>query len=76
MADIYPVGVMMSHMLTDRGVVAIFGMPSVHNQDMCRGIGEAGIRHILARHEQGAGFMADGDARAGGKPELSCGHEL
>src|SRR5262245_27967186 len=26
------------------------------------------VRHILARHEQGAGFMADGAARATGQP--------
>jgi acetolactate synthase-1/2/3 large subunit len=29
---------------------------------------EPGIRHVLARDEQGAGFMADGYARATGKP--------
>jgi len=34
---------------------------------MYRGIEEAGITHVLARHEQGAGFMADGYARATGK---------
>jgi 5-guanidino-2-oxopentanoate decarboxylase len=28
----------------------------------------AGIRHIGVRHEQGAGFMADGYARVSGKP--------
>ncbi|MDP5358715.1 MAG: thiamine pyrophosphate-binding protein, partial [Paracoccaceae bacterium] len=28
-------------------------------------------RHILARHEQGAGFMADGYARATGKPGVA-----
>ena len=29
------------------------------------------IRHVLTRHEQGAGFMADGYARASGRPALS-----
>ncbi len=62
-----PLGAQISHMLKDRGVDTIFGIPGVHNQEMYRGIEEAGIRHVLARHEQGAGFMADGFARATGK---------
>lgn len=66
-----PLGAQISHMLKDRGVDVIFGIPGVHNQEMYRGIEEAGIRHILARHEQGAGFMADGYARATGKPGVA-----
>jgi acetolactate synthase-1/2/3 large subunit/5-guanidino-2-oxopentanoate decarboxylase len=62
-----PLGAQISHMLKDRGVDTIFGIPGVHNQEMYRGIEEAGIAHVLARHEQGAGFMADGFARATGK---------
>ncbi|WP_424433190.1 5-guanidino-2-oxopentanoate decarboxylase [Planktotalea sp.] len=54
-------------MLKARGVDVIFGIPGVHNVEMYRGIEEAGITHVLARHEQGAGFMADGYARATGK---------
>ncbi|MCF2904496.1 thiamine pyrophosphate-dependent enzyme [Octadecabacter sp. CECT 8868] len=61
-----PLGAQISHMLKDRGVDTIFGIPGVHNQEMYRGIEEAGITHVLARHEQGAGFMADGYARATG----------
>lgn len=61
-----PLGAQISHMLKDRGVEVIFGIPGVHNQEMYRGIEEAGLTHILARHEQGAGFMADGYARATG----------
>ncbi len=63
-----PLGAQISHMLHDRGVDVIFGIPGVHNQEMYRGIQEAGITHVLARHEQGAGFMADGYARATGRP--------
>jgi len=29
---------------------------------------KSNVAHIQARHEQGAGFMADGYARVGGKP--------
>lgn len=61
-------GAQISHMLKDRGVSVVFGIPGVHNQEMYRGIEEAGLTHILARHEQGAGFMADGYARATGRP--------
>lgn len=66
-----PLGAQISHMLKSRGVDTIFGIPGVHNQEMYRGIEEAGIRHLLARHEQGAGFMADGYARASGRPGVA-----
>ncbi|MEM8577547.1 MAG: 5-guanidino-2-oxopentanoate decarboxylase [Pseudomonadota bacterium] len=66
-----PLGAQISHMLKDRGVDVIFGIPGVHNQEIYRGIEEAGITHVLARHEQGAGFMADGYARATGKPGVA-----
>ena len=61
-------GAQISHQLKSRGVEVIFGIPGVHNQELYRGIEESGLRHILARHEQGAGFMADGYARATGRP--------
>jgi acetolactate synthase-1/2/3 large subunit/5-guanidino-2-oxopentanoate decarboxylase len=69
--DAKPLGAQISHMLKERGVDVIFGIPGVHNQEMYRGIEEAGIQHVLARHEQGAGFMADGYARATGKPGVA-----
>ena len=52
MQETRPLGAQISHMLKNRGVDVIFGIPGVHNQEMYRGIEEAGIRHILARHEQ------------------------
>lgn len=66
-----PLGAQISHMLKSRGVEVIFGIPGVHNQELYRGIEEAGITHVLARHEQGAGFMADGYARATGRPGVA-----
>ncbi|WP_372885133.1 5-guanidino-2-oxopentanoate decarboxylase [Shimia sp.] len=66
-----PLGAQLSHMLKARGIDTIFGIPGVHNVEMYRGIEEAGIRHVLARHEQGAGFMADGYARASGRPGVA-----
>jgi 5-guanidino-2-oxopentanoate decarboxylase len=55
-------------LLADYGVDTIFGIPGVHNVEMYRALPRSKIRHILTRHEQGAGFMADGYARATGKP--------
>jgi 5-guanidino-2-oxopentanoate decarboxylase len=49
-------------------VDTIFGIPGVHNVEMYRALPRSKIKHILVRHEQGAGFMADGYARATGKP--------
>ena len=36
--------------------------------ELYRGLPDTRIRHITPRHEQGAGFMADGYARACGRP--------
>jgi acetolactate synthase-1/2/3 large subunit/5-guanidino-2-oxopentanoate decarboxylase len=63
-----PLGAQISHMLRERGVDTVFGIPGVHNQELYRGLSEAGIAHVLPRHEQGAAFMADGYARATGRP--------
>jgi 5-guanidino-2-oxopentanoate decarboxylase len=52
------------------GVDMIFGIPGVHNLELYRALDQVGIRHIGARHEQGAGFMADGYARATGRPGM------
>jgi len=67
-SETLPLGAQISHMLKARGVDVVFGIPGVHNQELYRGIEQAGITHVLARHEQGAGFMADGYARATGRP--------
>ncbi|WP_181151673.1 5-guanidino-2-oxopentanoate decarboxylase [Brucella pituitosa] len=49
------------------GVDTVFGMPGVHTLAFFEPLANSSIRHIGARHEQGAGFMADGYARATGK---------
>ena len=46
----------------------VFGIPGVHTVEMYRGLKGSGIAHHTPRHEQGAGFMADGYARVSGKP--------
>ena len=50
------------------GVEFAFGIPGTHTIELYRGLPGTGIRHITPRHEQGAGFMADGYARVSGKP--------
>jgi len=52
--------------LESYGVEFVFGIPGVHTVELYRGLKSSGIRHITPRHEQGAGFMADGYARATG----------
>src|SRR5205807_184216 len=50
------------------GVDTVYGIPGVHTLPLYRGLASSPIRHVTPRHEQGAGFMADGYARAGGRP--------
>ena len=49
-------------------VDTVFGMAGTMTVDLYRGIPAAGIRHVQCRNEQGASLMADGYARATGKP--------
>ncbi|MCC5882799.1 MAG: 5-guanidino-2-oxopentanoate decarboxylase [Halomonas sp.] len=49
-------------------VDTVFGIPGVHTVALYRGLEGSGVRHVTPRHEQGAGFMADGYARATGRP--------
>ncbi len=54
------------------GVSTVFGIPGVHNLPIYEALRQQpAIRHILARHEQGAAFMADGYARASGRPGVA-----
>ena len=57
-------------LLEQYGVTTVFGIPGVHTLDFCRGL-DQGIRHIQTRNEQGAGFMAEGWARATGEPGVA-----
>ena len=61
-------GEALMHLLGDYGVDAVFGIPGEHTLEFYRGIESSRVRHVLTRHEQGAGFMADGYGRVTGKP--------
>jgi thiamine pyrophosphate-dependent acetolactate synthase large subunit-like protein len=55
--------------LRAEGVRHVFGIPGVHNLAIYDAlIRQSEITHVLARHEAGAAFMADGYARASGAP--------
>lgn len=65
-------GALLVETLERHGVDTVFGIPGVHNLPIYEPLRQhARIRHILARHEQGAAFMADGYARAAGKPGVA-----
>ncbi len=49
-------------------VDTVFGIPGVHNLELYRGLSHSNIKHVLTRHEQGAGFMAYGYAALSNKP--------
>src|SRR5580704_12987352 len=57
------VGGYLVELLAKNGIDTVFGIPGVHNLELYRGLTAAKIRHVLVRHEQGAGFAADGFAR-------------
>jgi acetolactate synthase-1/2/3 large subunit len=49
------------------GIEYIFGMPGAHILPVYDSLYDSGIQSILAKHEQGAAFMAGGYAKASGK---------
>lgn len=49
-------------------VDVVFGIPGTHNLPIYAHLGAYGIRHVTPRHEQGAGYAADGYARVTGAP--------
>src|SRR5882762_140216 len=53
--------------LKAEGVEHIFGIPGGANLPTYDALYDADITHIQARHEQGAGHMAEGYARASGR---------
>ena len=56
-------------LLEHHGITTIAGIPGGANLPLYDALSKSSsIRHILARHEQGAGFIAHGIARSTGKP--------
>ena len=58
-------------LLERQGVRTICGIPGGAILPLYDALSQTDkIRHVLARHEQGAGFMAQGMARVSGRPEV------
>src|SRR5260370_36803455 len=45
----------------------VFGIPGTHTLPIDRFLARSKIQHVQPRHEQGAGFAADGYARSSGR---------
>jgi len=61
------------NLLERQGIEIIPGMPGGANLPMYDALYDSSIRHVLVRHEQGAGFMAQGMARVTGNPAVCFG---
>jgi acetolactate synthase-1/2/3 large subunit len=59
--------------LKAEGVDVVFGLPGGANLPTYDAFYDAGIRHILVRHEAGGGHAAEGYAKATGKVGVSMG---
>ena len=59
--------------LKAEGVDVVFGLPGGANLPTYDAFYDAGIRHILVRHEQGGGHAAEGYAKATGKVGVALG---
>ncbi len=58
-------------LLERQGIRIISGIPGGANLPMYDALSQSRtIRHVLARHEQGAGFIAQGMARVTGTPQV------
>jgi len=57
-------------LLERQGISTIAGVPGGAALPMYDALSKSEIHHVLCRHEQGAGFIAQGMARVSGKPEV------
>ena len=65
-------GEALARSLVGEGVEVVFGIPGIQIYGIVAAIrDEPGIRMITSRHEQAATYMADGYARASGKPGVA-----
>jgi acetolactate synthase I/II/III large subunit len=59
--------------LKAEGVEVVFGLPGGANLPTYDAFDDAGIRHVLVRHEAGGGHAAEGYAKATGKVGVALG---
>src|SRR5215211_8963203 len=57
--------------LAREGVEVVFGLPGDQTMHLLDAFYDAPVRWITTRHEQATTYMADGYARAGGRPGVA-----
>jgi acetolactate synthase-1/2/3 large subunit len=57
--------------LAAHGVDVVFGIPGTHNLSVFDALGRYRVRALATTHEQGAGYAADGYARASRRPGVA-----
>lgn len=62
------VGLAVLRLVRAYGVDTIFGIPGTHNLEFYRHLGRLGMHPVTTRHEQGAGYAADGWSQRTGLP--------
>lgn len=67
-APVRNTGLAVMTVLRNYGIDTVFGIPGTHNLEFYRHLVPLGIRPVTTRHEQGAGYAADGWAQQRGLP--------
>lgn len=63
-------GAHLARALKAEGITRVFGIPGTHNLEIFAQLSAQGIDIVSPRHEQGAGYMADGAARLTGQVQV------
>ncbi|RBP67873.1 acetolactate synthase-1/2/3 large subunit [Brevibacterium sanguinis] len=63
-------GAHLARALQAEGITRVFGIPGTHNLEIFAQLTAHGIEIVSPRHEQGAGYMADGAARVTGEVQV------
>ncbi len=61
-------GLAVMTVLRNYGIDTVFGIPGTHNLELYRPLERLGMHPVTSRHEQGAGYGADGWAQQKGLP--------
>ncbi|MBI3786203.1 MAG: biosynthetic-type acetolactate synthase large subunit, partial [Deltaproteobacteria bacterium] len=64
---------LVTRLLERQGISIVAGIPGGANLPLYDALYSSNLRHVLARHEQGAGFIAQGMARATGNAAICFG---
>ncbi|MBM6588532.1 thiamine pyrophosphate-binding protein [Brevibacterium sp. RIT 803] len=63
-------GAHLARALRAEGITRVYGIPGTHNLEIFAQLAAEGIDIVSPRHEQGAGYMADGAARVTGEVQV------